>query len=113
MTKPDQALEQAIVAAGATTAPRITLSTSMALPSVLQRWTKASDWTPAVPSFANPDDVAAWYWLNPDRHGQQAEMIARMWPQFADAIEQAKAIVKRQRRERQHIERRETAPLAV
>ena len=38
--------------------------------------------------------IAAWYRVNPKRHGPQIAAFAKLFPQFADAIREAGAIIR-------------------
>lgn len=42
----------------------------------------------------NPKSIAAWFRVNPRRHGQQIAAFAKLWPQFAKAIAEAGRILK-------------------
>jgi hypothetical protein len=37
----------------------------------------------------NERSIAKWFRLNPKRHGPQLAAMARLWPQFAEAIRKA------------------------
>lgn len=39
--------------------------------------------------LTDPASIAAWYRIHPERHGPQLATIAKLRPQFADAIKEA------------------------
>jgi hypothetical protein len=47
-----------------------------------------------VIDFTQPESIAAWYRIHPQRHGPQIAAFAKLWPQFAWAIKEAGAIIR-------------------
>lgn len=45
--------------------------------------------------FTDAKSIAAWFRVNPKRHGQQIAAFARLWPQFASSIAEAGRLLKR------------------
>lgn len=37
----------------------------------------------------DPQSIAAWFRVNPKRHGAQLAAFTKLWPRFADAIAEA------------------------
>jgi hypothetical protein len=44
--------------------------------------------------FTQPESIAAWYAVHPKRHGPQIAQFAKLWPQFAWAIQQAGKLIR-------------------
>ena len=49
-----------------------------------------------IVDFRNPESIAAWYAVNPAKHGAQIAAFKAMWPRFADAITKAGEIIRAQ-----------------
>lgn len=43
--------------------------------------------------LTNPQSIAQWYAVHPQRHGQQIAAFARLWPQFKAPIAEARALI--------------------
>ena len=47
-----------------------------------------------IVDFRNPESIAAWYAVNPAKHGAQIAAMKTLWPAFADAIKTAGEIIR-------------------
>jgi hypothetical protein len=47
-----------------------------------------------IVNLRDPASILAWHRINPERHGPQLKAIARVHPQFRDAIRQAAQMAK-------------------
>lgn len=50
-----------------------------------------------IVNMRDPVSILAWYLVFPERHGPQLALVAKLMPQFADAIREAGQMARAER----------------